>query len=364
MKRFLLLPALTVLVIVSCDSGDDCPACPTEEPPDTAIGDVNFFISDLPGEGEYIYVYNTRADSIVDSIAQPPYCNYRYMEVSADERYLILADPETPTKLIDISTGELLKWFPRGGKVRVSPNGKYVAILSSRFFVFDAVTFDSILCDTGATVYEGTFDQSGDVFYGLRSGNRICRIDVANDSVYADVSWTYNGTPSSYYIASVVPVQGGKKLFMHLVYRDNICKVVSYRFDNDSTGFDYWIGSPQSRFAITPDGASVLFTDPITFDAVPPATTENVFFVDAVSEIVTRIIPAPQKGNDAGWTTPISLGNPAMSPDGSVCVFGAVYMGSGYYSVLSLKHHAFIKYDGSVGPPFWMAYLVSCRKQL
>lgn len=355
-RFFYFCIAVTVVAsVVTCTDDKNCPVCPVEPPPE--VSDYNIYISEGGQQGKYLYIYSTRAGAIVDSIEQG-WWGHDDFKISFDEKYLFFSEYAHQTIIVDLETLEEVKRYSFGGEIEVSPNGKYLAIQGPRFAVLDATTFETILFDSA--VGGGKFDSSGNIFYCLKSGNRIRRYDLANDSVYTDVNWTYNGSVRGS-LAQIIPVEGGQKVFMHLRYANNNTEVISYRFDNDSTGFSFRIGSLGTRFALTPDGATLIFTDPLNFESVMPFTSGYVYMADVASDQVTDIVQPPVYIRD-GSRARINPVEPVIIPDGKLCFFSAESFVGAIFSIMSVEEKSFIYRDTTLWERQMVPLHISCRK--
>ena len=173
-RRTLCIALLAVLLLsISCDRD-----CPTQPPPPLPPVDngTNFYVL-FRGAGHMsdqgaIYVYNTKQQVAVDSFLIEFDTDYRDIEITADEKYILIGTTggSTSSMIIDVATHELIAPPVSGPAVdwEVSPNGKFIAAQGGAPLLYlDAITFDIVATDSGAGA-GGAWDSTGNVFYSVR----------------------------------------------------------------------------------------------------------------------------------------------------------------------------------------------------
>ncbi|MCK4632502.1 MAG: hypothetical protein KAT79_04480, partial [candidate division Zixibacteria bacterium] len=132
-KKWIFILLLLIGLLVACDSGDDCPVCPPLIP----VSDYNFYISDVLRDN-YIFVYNTAAQAITDSIPKGDRST-EYIAVTIDEKHLLLSTLEYGlTWVLDIESRQQIDQFDYGGELAVSADGRYIAIQGDSLRILNA----------------------------------------------------------------------------------------------------------------------------------------------------------------------------------------------------------------------------------
>lgn len=342
------LVIVSSLIIFGCDG--DSPVGPDPEP----VSDYNIYIGLFGGSGG-VYIYNTKQKAIVDSILNIP--RQTDIEVSADEKYLIGSSlfGGGGTWIMDLSTRELVKEFSYVGQIEVSPNGKYIAIQSSRLRILDANTLEEIIIDTIA-VSGGHFDQTGDIFYGISGANRISRIDIPNDTVLQEIVWS-DPQALGGLIRKVVPTEDTNKIFVRAQYSPNWSAVYAYYIDNDSNKTLQNIESQNTDIELTPDGKTLIFTDPSDFIY---ANSRNVYLAESENDNVYAIVPIPFIAHPF-WTNRLNSAEIAITPDGQIAVFSSpVSFWQGVMSIKNREYSSWFAIDTSGSGAYGST--VACRK--
>ena len=336
------------LLIIGCDG--DSPLKPDPEP----VSDYNIYIGLFNGNGG-VYIYNTKQAAIVDSILNIP--RQTDIEVSADEKYLIGSSlfGGGGTWIMDLSTRELVKQFSYVGQIEVSPNGKYIAIQSSRLRILNANTLEEIIIDTIA-VSGGHFDKTGDMFYGISGANTISRIDIPNGREVQKIFWSdpqgLGGLASK-----VVPTSDTNKIYLWIYYGSQWSAVFAYYIEQDSNRIVQNIESRNTDIELTPDEKTLIFTDPPN---LINTATRNVYLAQAEHDHVYSIVPSPFIA-DPFWRFRLSSAEIAITPDSKICLFGST--GTPWQGVMSIKDREYINwFTIDTSAPGAYGETVACRK--
>lgn len=347
------IPLLIVFFFLSgCEEKVDCPVCPEPEP----LSDYNVYIG-VYGSDPGVYIYNTKAMAIVDSIPTLPLVTD--LEVTVNEEYLIGSPvgQSGNTWIMDLQTRTIVKEFSFQGEIEISKNGKFIAFDSEPLRIFDATTLEVVFSDS-TPITGGHFDPSGDLYYCIKSGNTIVRYDVAGDSALSDIPWGDPGAPGGA-LRKVVPTQDSNKMFLWVYFGPGWSRVYAYYVAQDSNKIIYEIESQNTDIELTPDGKRLIFTDPFDFIY---AASFNVFIADAEHDQLIAIVPTPYIG-DPWQQYIINSREIAITPDGKNCILGT--LASPWTGMMSIKDREYIDWF-RIGTPGSGDYgiTVACRKSV
>lgn len=332
------LLAIACFALLSCDR--DCLTCPCDKPP--ASNGYNFYIYQYSGIQDdshpWIWVWNSGEHKLTDSIFVDSGFAFTEVDVTADESHLLISSGGSGgypvrTRILDLSTRQIIRELPYGGEIEVSPNGQYIVIQANPLHIIDAVTFDDILTDT-LSVGGGAFDSSGNTFFAVRGANLIHRYDIPNRIRLPDITWQGFGL-----LRRLMPNANGSKLFTHaqLSNQQGVVAVYDVATDLENwmtfTGGTFW-----TYLERTPDCKKILFTDPEDpFDAL---STRAVHFIDVAKEQVVLSVPYPYAGPDSPDSMFIlTCTEIAISPDGETAAFAS--FGPPWQGTLSITSHSF-----------------------
>ena len=345
-----IISIVVVIIAMGCDG--DSPVRPDPEP----VSDYNIYIGLFGGSGG-VYIYNTKQKAIVDSILNIP--RQTDIEVSADEKYLIGSSlfGGGGTWIMDLSTRELVKQFSYVGQIEVSPNGKYIAIQSSRLRILDAQTLEEILIDTIA-VSGGHFDQTGDMFYGISAANTISRIDIPNGREVQKIVWQ-DPHGLGGLISKVVPTTDTNKIFIWIYYGSQWSAVFAYYIEQDSNRVLQNIESRNTDIELTPDEKILIFSDPYN---LINSSSQNVYLAEAQRDHVYAIVPYPFIA-DPFYANNLNSTEIAITPDGKTCVFGS--FGIAWQGVMSIEERKYVNwFTIDTSAPGAYGSTLACRKNL
>jgi hypothetical protein len=343
-SRLFSLALLAVLGFsISCDR--DCPTAPPL-PEDKGY---NFYVlmrSAGPlGADPNVLIYNTKQRKQVDSIPMIYRVDYMDIEVAPDESYLVLATSGTApyhVAIIDLATRQPI-WVRAlfRADAEISPNGRYIALQGdSLCWYLDGKTFETVAIDSGAS-HDGAWDSTGNVFYSIRgrSGlNYIRRFDLATMSPLPEIPYVNSATPGGY-VAGIQPTTDSNKVYLFVYYYDGYTRVISYNFSDSSIGFSYYISSPLTKLAITPDWKTLLFSDPSTFFGT--AGSRSIYFVNIEKEILETIIP-PSRPNTPQGTVLLNPYGIAVSADGKYAMVSTSI--TPWIGMISLKERKYVDF--------------------
>jgi WD40 repeat protein len=113
-------------LVVGLSCCEDCPTCPKEEEPEPNAYYV--YMSDISQSGEgYIWVVNSKTDSLIDSIAVPD-SYITVMDISSDGQFLsVLGSDSRAVYVINTATKELVKTI-NGGYPNFSYDDQYLIV--------------------------------------------------------------------------------------------------------------------------------------------------------------------------------------------------------------------------------------------
>lgn len=325
------LPVAMALAIglISCDK--DCPVCPP--PVAEPVSDYNVYIT-----GTYaseVYVYNTAQKAIVDSIYLGDSLAINDLAVTGDgSRLLIIKNKmydAIPEELIilDVQTHDTVKmntdFIKRMGyaRIEVSHTGKYIAIYDTEIIAFlDGNTLQVLYTDT-LRVHNGRFLPDDSRFYFSRSGASQGYIDLTQDFAYSFFKYTDNDGYSPV-VWTIQPASNGAALYMFVRYSSASNWFVSYRPDLDSVGLWRFMGPPGGDLRISPDGKTILASDP-GFITVDQMGSQAIIAVDVANDGLTLV----SAGYTNDGTYGILAGDIAFTPDGKYAAI-ACEAGTGF----------------------------------
>lgn len=290
----LMAVCATVLGLSSCDK--DCPVCPP--PPAEPVSDYDVYISGTYAHA--VYVYNTASKAITDTIPLPGSYYTADIGVSGDGRHLlVLSTPGvdynlTNLTIIDLEILDTIKTINGVfvdylvGGIEVSNTGKYVAVYDdNNIYFYDGATFEVLFSDT-IDILSGRFTYNDSLFYCQRGLTNYFIYDMAVESLVTKSQYV-DESGYSPHIWAIQPTHDGSALFMFVAY-PHTNYFISYRPKLDSTGIWYLMGPPGGDLRISPDGVTILASDPGFVELEEPGT-QMLLAVDASNEVVTIIPP-------------------------------------------------------------------------
>ncbi len=338
--RSILVAALGALVFtLSCDR--DCPVCP--KPPTEPISDYNFYISYFNEGQYYVYIYNTKALNIVDSISLGiSLTSHLYdMKVTADGSNLLIAYSDSLYQEIlavyDLGNRDFISSKAIAGQIEISNTGAYIAIMNDSLTFFNAQNFDFLYSDHIAPL-GGRFSYDDSRFYAVDSVNQIRIYDMTTRSMYDTMR--YNAFLQNPELHLCQPIPDESRIYLWAYFPGwQEFVLVSYDISRDSTGLFYPLGPGVGDLELTPDGSTVIFTDPgdVAHDEFG---SDNISFIGVSSD---RLLwSAPAGWAITGWTRyGFHPGPLAITPDNRYVM--AIGQG-GYpiYALVDLQQRRFV----------------------
>jgi hypothetical protein len=303
------------LGLTSCDR--DCPVC--SAPPTEPVSDYDVYIT-----GQYantVYVYNTARKAIIDSIPLHDSLCIGSIAVSGDGRHLLIASyilftsGSANVTVIDLISRDTILTYSNlirsaiNTEIEVSNTGKYIAVHDGNDIHFlDGNTFDVLFSDT-LDIHSGRFIGNDSLFYCEWTGREYGIYDMAAESLVMKTKYVdnYGNSP---WIWGIQPTHDGSALFMFVRYGAYANWFVSYRPTLDSIGVRYRMGPPGGNLRISPDGKTILVSDPGFLEAEMPGTY-MLIAVDAANDGIT--IVSPGYTNDGSYI--VLPGDIAFTPD-------------------------------------------------
>jgi len=303
------------LGIASCDK--DCPVCPP--PVADPVSDYNVYIT-----GTYaseVYVYNTAQKAIVDSIHLGDSLIIRGMNVTGDGKYLLVIQntmyDNIPEDLVryDVETHDTTHINADFvtclgcARIEVSNTGRYIAVSEDYGIHFiDGTTFEHLFSDT-VYIESGRFTYNDSLFYCEWGSREYGIYDMMAESLAARVKFVdiYGDSP---WIWGIQPTHDGSALFMFVRYSYYSNWFFSYRADLDSIGVRYRMGPPGGDLRISPDGKTVLASDP-GFTAVGEMGSQMLIAANVANDGITVISP----GYSEDGSFALLAGDIAFTPD-------------------------------------------------
>lgn len=347
----LVAGCVAAIGLVSCD--EDCPVCPS--PSAEPVSDYNIYITGT--HATMVYVYNTAKKAIIDTIPLGGSLTINDLAVTGDGSRLLLI--KNNLIVLDIQTGDTVQvntdFIKRMGyaRIEVSHTGKYIAIFDTEIIAFlDGNTFQVLYTDT-LRVHNGRFLPDDSRFYFSRSGASQGYIDLTRNYACSLFTYTdnYGGSPA---IWNIQPAQSGTALYMFASYNLYVNWFISYRPEIDSIGVRYRMGLPNGDLRVSPDGKTILASDPgsINLDGF---RTEMLIAVDAINDGITVISP----GYSSDGSYAVLAGDIVFTPDSRYAVV-ADEAGLGF-ALLDIKTLNYIDVQRSPGGYSTMDF-VACQK--
>lgn len=347
----LAVTVAVVLGLISCDK--DCPVCPP--PVAESVSDYDVYITGA--HATMVFVYNTAKKAIIDSIPLGDSLTIYDLAVTGDGSRLLLI--KNDLIVLDIQTGDTVQmntdFIKRMGyaRIEVSHTGKYIAIFDTQILAFlDGHTLQLLYTDT-LRVHNGRFLPDDSRFYFSRSGASQGYIDLTQNYTCSLFTYTddYGGSPA---IWNIQPAQDGTALYMFASYNQYVNWFISYRPEIDSIGVRYRMGLPDGDLRVSPDGKTILASDPgsINLDAF---RTQMLIAVAAANDGITVISP----GYSSDGSYAVLAGDIVFTPDSRYAIV-ADEAGSGF-ALLDIKTLTYI--DVQPSPHDWSVMdFVACQK--
>ncbi|MEP0827332.1 MAG: hypothetical protein HRF51_02320, partial [bacterium] len=181
-KKFIfsVLAISISFILYSCeDDCRPCPDCPGPEP----VSDYDFYVSLMtPHTG--LYVYNTKQQTVVDSVpALWPWWP-QGMSVSADGEDIIVSsfEPRDTLLVLNRTTYDTITTLPLSGYLELSNTGSYLAVQGDSLVFIDGHTYAPIFSDT-VEVVGGKFIFGDSLFYCVRNYREILVCDMRGESL-------------------------------------------------------------------------------------------------------------------------------------------------------------------------------------
>jgi len=320
MKRYLYIMIVMAAVcgvplgIVSCDK--DCPVCP---PPVTEpVSDYDVYISGTYAHA--VYVYNTASKTITDTIPLPGSYYTLDIGISGDGRNLLVLDiggglfDRPDLTIIDLETLDTVKAFLGlfdyiSGTIEVSNTGKYIAISGEHGIYFlDGTTFELLFSDT-VYIESGRFTYNDSLFYGQRGLTNYFVYDLSAESLAVKDKYVDENGYSPH-IWAIQPTHDRSAYFMFVRYGQTSNWFISYRPGLDSTGIWLFMGPPGGDLRISPDGKTILASDP-GFVVFGEMGSQMLIAANVVNDGITVISP----GYSEDGSFALLAGDIAFTPD-------------------------------------------------
>ncbi|MEZ5360112.1 MAG: WD40 repeat domain-containing protein [Candidatus Zixiibacteriota bacterium] len=358
MNNKLLFTFLSGLILLAlCGCCDDCPQCPTE----AEITDYGFYLIPAYTDG-MIYKYSAAYKNIVDTIDHSVQTGeFIYGGAVSGTGNEILFSTEQGTLVLDIATLDTIASYDFYGQTEVSRTGKYIAVGGSIYGgwavnILDGVSFALIAIDS---VWNRNVEFSFDEKYVYIANNTstIRIFDIAGDSLYDSITYIdeFGGEPNIY---NVTANMSGDKLYFLASYGATSF-IVGYDPAQDSTFLRWNIGPPAGDICLTPDGETIIATDPGSV-VTDQFGSMQVIYIDAETGRVTNLVgPGYQTENPT--EEPLYPGNIATTPDGAFTFIGAAAYGT--WGLIDNRNHKLVDVRDNLELPVH-PYYVSCQRRV
>jgi DNA-binding beta-propeller fold protein YncE len=343
---------------------EDCPNCP-EIVENSSDYDIYFIGYTSQYETEYMWIYNTKDQKIIDSLLFEDLNSLEDMALSADGTKLVLvtehddlAASNNNVTVYSIPTLDTMVTYPViASEVEISNTGKYVALFGRDSLVFlDGNTFQILFTDT-VQVRGGRFLLDDSKFYAIKDYRYIRVYDMSSQAL--DTSIEYHDNDGNAPILEIVqPTADGSKLYLASAYGSTAGFVLAYILSLDSTTLSYPYTAGASDLRLTHDGRQMVFTDPGQL-AIGVYGSAHVIFFNPETDAIISIVPAGQSISGGEYPRGFYPGEIAITPDSRYTFTGGC--GNPVFGVIDNNLHEYI--DVEDHRETWKRVLnVSCSK--
>lgn len=311
-KRVIFL-IFSLLIILSLFWGcDDNPLSPENEPEKDYI--MYMFETDHAG-GHYYMGYHP-VSGVIDTFTAEDSPHWT-MKVSADGRYMFVAAEDYVAK-VDLKTKSTIATLPnRAYGMFVSPNNKYLALLTVPGIMVVRVSDLKVLYeDMELDFYNCTFSSDGNKIYGCvrPTYNIVTILDLENNFSKSAIE-----LPQGLATALVVPSIDESKLFLITYYDMWFNHFEVYDRALDSVIFREWIWNGYNYIELSPDGKYVFYTEGGNeFDV----NGSNYFTIYDIERNRIKMKVSTVGVEDGINPEFMVLGQMAITPDGKWLVIG------------------------------------------
>lgn len=301
----LILFSAVVLYVSCCE---DCPTCPDEPTP----GSYYVYIADdNQGAPAYIWVVDSRSDSLIDSILTPD-DNITVMDISPDGRYLaVLAIAADSVFVFDLETKAVLISLP-GGFPFFTPDNAHLLIgdiHTEILYKYDIPHWSLAATDTIPFAPYGLFNHSPYIF-GSNTGKEYYIYDYQSMSlVKTDSLKRADGSKPQ----ALGIITSSDDRYFYFLARPN--KIFRFELESDSIvdSINIIYGAYCGELECTPDGKYLLLSESNQW---PDPLHGSLLIIDQASFTVHRRIPTWGL-NPHFPGAPASIGQIAITADGS-----------------------------------------------
>jgi len=262
---------------------DDCPTCPSEP----MIGSYYVYISNqYQCYHDYIWIIDSRTDSLIDSIATPADDQVGIAGITPDGKYLVITSSLEGSLLIcDVDTKEIVNRIYPTQHVLFPPGKSYMLAFRDGIAKYSIEDWSLIDSDTTPAGYWGGLFNSMSYFYGVNISNEFIIYDYeAMSVVKIDTLKRIDGSmPLEYY----TELSSDDRYFYFLSSPNQVFKYdIEAGYIIDSIFISY--GGYHGGLKCTPDGRYILLTEASSdFDY---KNIGNLVLIDQASFTIDRRI--------------------------------------------------------------------------
>lgn len=243
------LAAIVYALIISC--GDDNPTGPAP-----TIDYPVYFFDGVDDDGWFFRYYPN--SNTFDSFYLPVQIGYGFW-VSAWGEYLYVgSDYSLP--VVDLESHQIIKELPYSGRVAVSPDDRFIAILGNGIHILRTSDYAPVFEDTIPVAY-GAFSRDGLRFY-CPMGNyapdsaRVLVVDLLKHRTRSIP------TPSGALLTNVIPSDDEKRLYLWYELGSCASGFLVYDPSEDAILFYHYLTPGKGEMAMSADRKTVFYTNP------------------------------------------------------------------------------------------------------